>query len=176
MRTPPRTATGRPWSIVGTSCDPHRMRGHNGRSLAPCGFAANHARAMHERHAIAVLALELADGRIGAAALSTDAAMALGECVAQDLARIAPDASRFDLVFAAAHFDPAEALRPGWPLHERLAELHARAPRDGAAGARIVAFGADAEGRVPLPLQADPALQGGPLRVLPLLLAGDGVE
>lgn len=131
---------------------------------------------MPDRHAIAVLALELADGRIGADALSAEAAMELGECVAHDLARIAPEASAFDLVFAGAHFDPAEALRPGWPLHRRLAELHARAPKAGADGARIVAFGADARGDVPQPLQADPALRGGALRVLPLLLAGAGFE
>jgi hypothetical protein len=138
--------------------------------------AANHAAAMPDHHATAVLALELADGGIGVDALSTDAAMELGECLAHDLARIAPEAADFDLVFAGAHFDPAEALRPGWPLHRRLAELHARAPRAGTAGARIVAFGADAQGRVPQPLQAEPDLRGGALRVLPLLLAGDGSE
>jgi hypothetical protein len=131
---------------------------------------------MPDRHAIAVFALELADGGIGAGALGADAAMELGECLAHDLARIAPAASDFDLVFAGAHFDPAEALRPGWPLHRRLSELHARAPKAGADGARIVAFGADAEGRVPQPLQADDGLRGGPLRVLPLLLAGDGAD
>lgn len=128
---------------------------------------------MPDLHATVLLALELADGAIGTDALATDAAMALGECVALDLARIAPDAAACDLVFAAAHFDPAEALRPGWPLHKRLAELHARAPKAGAAGACIVAFGADADGRVPQPLQCDGTLRGGALRVLPVLLVGD---
>jgi hypothetical protein len=131
---------------------------------------------MLDRHATAVLALELADGRIGVDALASEAAMALGECLAHDLARIAPQAEACDLVFAGAHFDPAEALRPGWPLHRRLGELHARAPEAGAAGARIFAFGADAGGRVPQPLQAEAGLRGGALRVLPLLLVGDPSE
>src|SRR5690606_40467220 len=39
-------------------------------------------------------------------------------------------------------------------------------------GPRVVAFGADASGDIPLPLQADPALTGGGLRVLPFILAG----
>jgi hypothetical protein len=126
----------------------------------------------HDATATGLLALELADGAIEVDALATDAAMALAECLALDLARIAPRAAECDLVLAAAHFDPAEALRPGWPLHRRLAELHARAPRDKARAARILAFGADAQGRVPLPLMAEPELRGGALRVLPFLLVG----
>ena len=39
-------------------------------------------------------------------------------------------------------------------------------------GPRVLAFGADAAGAVPLPFQADPALAGGGLRVLPFLLTG----
>ena len=163
------------------------MRGHNGRSLAPRPCVANHAAdTMHDHDATAgapatgFLALELAEacpeqGRrsvVGVDALPPDAAMALAEHLALDLARIAPQASDCDLVFAAAHFDPAEALRPGWPLHRRLAELHARAPREGAGAARIFAFGADARGRVPQPLQTEPELRGGALRVLPFLLVG----
>lgn len=129
---------------------------------------------MHETDATAagLLALELADGAIGVDALATDAAMALAEALAHDLARVAPQAAECDLVLAGAHFDPAEALRPGWPLHRRLGELHARAPRDNATTARIFAFGADADGRVPLPFAAEPELRGGALRVLPFVLVG----
>jgi hypothetical protein len=126
----------------------------------------------HDATAAGLFALELADGAIGIDALATDAAMALAECLAHDLARVAPKAAVCDLVLAAAHFDPAEALRPGWPLHRRLAELHARAPRDKVQTARIFAFGADAQGRVPLPFMAEPELRGGALRVLPFLLIG----
>ena len=154
---------------------PRDAHGHNGRSLAPCLCAANHdAKAMpdHDATATGLLALELAEGAIGVDALATDAAMALAESLALDLARVAPRAADCDLVLAAAHFDPAEALRPGWPLHRRLSELHARAPSANASGARIIAFGADAHGQVPLPLMAEPELRGGALRVLPFLLSG----
>jgi hypothetical protein len=120
-----------------------------------------------------VLALELAGGAVPERpALPPEQAGELATRVGRDLARLVEEVSALDLVLAAAHFDPAEALRPGWPLHRRLQELHARAPgRD--EGPRVVAFGADAAGEVPPPLQAEPALAGGGLRVLPFLLVGD---
>jgi len=123
--------------------------------------------------AIGVLALELAGGTAPArAALSQAEAGALAERVGRDLAQWVPQVRELELSLAAAHFDPAEALRPGWPLHRRLDELRARAPgRED--GPRLLAFGADAQGDVPLPFQADATLAGGNLRILPFLLAGD---
>lgn len=126
------------------------------------------------------LALELVPGsQPGRAALRQTEAGALAERVGRDLATLAGDiATRdlaaLDLVFAGAHYDPAEMLRPGWPLHRRLEELHARAPQ--AAGPRVIAFGADAEGVVPLPLRAELELHGGPLRVVPFLLVGPAAQ
>lgn len=119
-----------------------------------------------------VFALELAGGaEPGRAALAPEQAGELAAAVGRDLAALVDGVSGLELVLAAAHFDPAEALRPGWPLHQRLQELQARAPgRD--SGPRVLAFGADAAGAVPLPFQADPALAGGGLRVLPFLLVG----
>ena len=124
-------------------------------------------------HVLGVLALELAGGEPpGRAALGQAEAGELAALLARDLGELGPDARDLELVFAAAHFDPAEALRPGWPLHRRLEELAQRAPgRD--EGPRLIAFGADAQGDVPLPFRADPDLHGGALRVLPFLLAGD---
>ena len=120
-----------------------------------------------------LLALELTPGSgIARDALAPAEAAQLATRLGRDLAALVPAAGTLDLSLAAAHFDPAEALRPGWPLHRRLKELQARAPgRD--AGARIIAFGADAEGTVPLPFAADAGLRGGSLRVLPFLLRGD---
>ena len=119
-----------------------------------------------------VVALELAGGAApGQPALPPEQAGELAVRVGRDLALLEHGVVDLDLVLAAAHFDPAEALRPGWPLHQRLSELHARAPGRGQ-GPRVLAFGADAAGQVPQPLQADPALAGGGLRVLPFLLAG----
>jgi hypothetical protein len=120
-----------------------------------------------------VIALELAAGSTPQrAALSAAEASGLAEKLGRDLATHAPQVRDLDLVLAAAHFDPAEALRPGWSLHQRLRELHQRAPGRGE-GARLIAFGADDTGDIPMPLQADDGLRGGLLRVVPFLLSGD---
>ena len=119
------------------------------------------------------IALELRDAIAPLhAALPAGAAGDLAVLLGRDLASLAPAVRDCDLAVMAAHFDPAEALRPGWPLHRRVEELLMRAPGQ-AQGPRMVGFGADAHGDVPLPLQADPALAGGALRVLPFVLRGD---
>lgn len=121
------------------------------------------------------LALELVPGsQPGRAALRQSEAGALAGRIGHDLSLLAPQVASLDLVLAGAHYDPAELLRPGWPLHRRLEELHARAPQAG--GPRIIAFGADADGVVPQPLRAEPELHGGPLRVVPFLLVGEAAE
>jgi len=122
------------------------------------------------------MALELSAGSTPLrAALSSKDAGILAERLGRDLAKLVPAVAELDLTLVAAHFDPAEALRPGWPLHKRLEELRQRAPGQPShqAEARLIAFGADAAGDVPMPFQADPALHGGRLRVLPFLLSGD---
>ncbi|WP_202843627.1 hypothetical protein [Luteimonas saliphila] len=120
-----------------------------------------------------VLALELSPGSAPARdALPQADAARLVALLGRDLATLEPQVRALDLCLAAAHFDPAEALRPGWPLHRRLLELRQRAP-GGDATPRLIAFGADAMGAIPLPLVADPTLRGGSLRVLPFLLHGD---
>ena len=123
-------------------------------------------------NALGVVALELAGGeQPGKAALGSEQAGELVALIGRDLTKLVPQVSELDLVFAAAHFDPAEVLRPGLPIHRRLEELQMRAPGRNH-GARLLAFGADANGEIPLPLQADPALTGGALRLLPFVLAG----
>src|SRR5687768_2107299 len=117
------------------------------------------------------LALETATppARLG---LSRDAAQELAQHVADDLQRLLPEAPAFDLGFAALHYDPAELLRPGWPVHAALAGLATRAP--GAGRGRVIAFGLGDDGTPPLPVLApEPALQGGPLRLLPFVLLGE---
>ena len=119
------------------------------------------------------LALELVPGtQPGRAALQQTEAGALAERIGRDLAAHAAEAREMDLVLAATHFDPAEMLRPGWPLHRRLEELHARAPTSDGEAARMIVFGADAHGVVPQPLRAELDLHGSPLRVVPWLLVG----
>ncbi len=123
-----------------------------------------------------VLALELRDGvPPQRAALGADAAGELVALLGRDLAALVPGVRDCDLALMAAHFDPAEALRPGWPLHRRVLELLQRAPGQSDA-ARMIGFGADAAGDVPMPLRCDPHLAGGGLRVLPFVLRGDAAE
>ncbi len=118
------------------------------------------------------LALELsAGGAPNVAALRPAEAGVLVERVGRDLAMLVPEIRELDLALATAHFDPAEALRPGWPLHMRLEELHQRAPGRNS-GPRLIAFGADENGDIPLPFQAADDLRGGPLRLLPFVLTG----
>jgi len=119
-----------------------------------------------------VVALELRDGTPPRhAALDAEAAGELTALLGRDLAALVPAVRDCDLALMAAHFDPAEALRPGWPLHRRVLELLQRAPGD-AASARMIGFGADASGDVPQPLQSEAELAGGGLRVLPFVLRG----
>ena len=124
-----------------------------------------------------VIALELRDGDPPRqAALRADAAGELATRLGRDLAKLAPAAGECDLALFAAHFDPAEVLRPGWPLHRRITELLQRAPGQAVfgqeQGPRIVGFGADPSGEVPQPLQCDATLAGGGLRVMPFILRG----
>ena len=120
-----------------------------------------------------VLALELSPGSaIAHDALQQADAARIAGLMARDIGALVPEVRELDLVFAAAHFDPAEVLRPGWPMHRRLDELRQRAPKAGQ-GPRIIAFGADRDGQVPQPLRAEDELRGGSLRVLPFLFAGE---
>ena len=123
-----------------------------------------------------VIALELRDGAPPLhAALAAEAVGDLVAMLGRDLAALVPGVRDCDLVLLGAHFDPAEALRPGWPLHRRASELLQRAPGQ-AQGARMVGIGADAAGDVPMPLHCDPDLHGGGLRILPFVLHGDAAR
>src|SRR5690606_31978968 len=106
------------------------------------------------------------------AAVARAGAGALAALVAADLAKFAPEAASLDCTLVAAHFDPVELLRPGWPLHQELWQLAAKAPRAPGGGPRILAFGSH-EGRLPGALSPAPEYSGGPLRLLPYVLDGD---
>ncbi len=124
-------------------------------------------------HFFGVIALECThDARIQREALQQADAAALAELLGRDLGALVPAVRDLDLAMAAVHFDPAEVLRPGWPLHARLNELRQRAPQH-AQGPRVIALGADAQGDVPEMLRADVAMRDGVLRVLPFVLGGD---
>ncbi|MFA5683346.1 MAG: hypothetical protein WCZ65_00740 [Lysobacteraceae bacterium] len=123
-------------------------------------------------HSFGVLALELSvDGDAGRVVLERDAAQALSAALGDDLRRLLPGVEALDAGIAAAGFDPAELLRPGWPVHAALGELTTAAP--GRRGGRLIVFGGH-EGRMAAPaLQPDPALAGAALRLLPFSLGGE---
>ncbi len=122
---------------------------------------------------LGALALERSPGSgIGRDAIAQADAGALAALVAADLAGFAPEAAGLDCTLVAAHFDPVELLRPGWPLHQELWQLAAKAPRAPGGGARILAFGSH-EGQLPGALSPAPEHADGPLRLLPFVLDGD---
>lgn len=128
-----------------------------------------------ESTVLGALALELTPGSpVQRDRLDQDQAGRLGMRMAGDLGRFHGEATALDLVLVAAHYDPVELLRPGWPVHRELGQLGARAPGDAVAGegGRVIAFGAH-EGRLPGRLAPDPDFTGGPLRLLPFVLDGD---
>ena len=124
-------------------------------------------------HLLGAFALELAAGsRPARTALPQADAGTLAGYIAEDLAAFAPDAAHLELATIGAHFDAVELLRPGWPVHERLAQLAERAPRGGDGG-RVIAFGAH-DAVLPEGLAPDADFLGGPLRLVPFVLrSGD---
>jgi hypothetical protein len=116
------------------------------------------------------------------AAPAADGAGDLVAMLGRDLATLVPGVRDCDLCLLAAHFDPAEALRPGWPLHQRVprnccsAHPGRRKARACWASARMPRARAACRCRRPRPA-------GGGLRVLPFVLpamprwqAGDALE
>lgn len=125
----------------------------------------------HSTCAYGALALECS-APLAQTSLPRDAAAELAGHIATDLARFLPGVEALDLAIAAAGFDPAELMRPGWPIHHALAELAQRAP--GRGGSRVMGFGHH-EGQMPDHLTPDSALRDGPLRLVPFVLCGDDV-
>lgn len=124
----------------------------------------------------AVLALELTrPAPAMPMVLPTEQAAALVDGVAADLARLLPGVEDAGLALAAALFDPAQLLRPGWPAFAELAELYSRERRTRDAP-QIMAFG-NAGGRMASPvLEPEPGFGGGQFLCAPLVLvAGDAL-
>lgn len=122
-------------------------------------------------HFPAVLALELAPGtRTAQLTFERDAAAAFASKIAADLHRLLPGAEAATLAVAGALYDPAQLLRPGWPIYAALGELAERRPQS--EDAHIIAFGAS-DGRMPVEaLAPEAALASGSLLLIPWLLLG----
>ena len=126
---------------------------------------------------LGALALELCpDAHAAHAALEPAAAAELADGIARDLAVLVPDAATLDLAVLAAHYDPVELLRPGWPLHAALDALALRAPLNterAVDDGRILAFGAR-DGALPEAVPApDADYARGAMRLVPFVLRGD---
>jgi len=117
----------------------------------------------------AALALELSAPAADCHPLSPTQAGDLARLIARDLAGFDPAVGTLSLSTVGAHYDPAQLLRPGWPLFAELDQLSARAPGQ---AARIVAFGAS-DGVLPGLLTPAEEHLGGPLRIMPLVLRGE---
>ncbi|MGD9583001.1 MAG: hypothetical protein AB7V26_04920 [Lysobacterales bacterium] len=129
---------------------------------------------MSEPHTLVpgLLAVELIpDSALPSLALPVESAGLLGEAIADDLLRLLPGCDRLGLAVAAALYDAAQILRPGWPIFTRLGELHGRAQR-GAWQPAVCSFGA-AAALMPDPLlEPDRRLIGSPLLLIPWTLIG----
>ena len=121
------------------------------------------------------IAIELRD--VGAPVRPALPGAIAGEVAAllgRDLSKLVPSVIGCDLALVGVHYDPAEALRPGWPVHRAVQDLLERMPDEGF-GPRTVGFGADAKDQTPESLHADPDFSGGVLRVMPFVLSGAAV-
>ena len=122
-----------------------------------------------------LIAIELREAGIPEhPALSSAAAGEVAALLGRDLAKLVQTELDCDLGLLAVHVDPAEVLRPGWPVHAALEDLLQRMPGE-RMGPRTIGFGADAQGELPEPLRADPDCAGGALRVMPFVLRGEAV-
>ena len=120
-----------------------------------------------------VLALELGEGPAPATRmLPTEAAAALAGFVAGDLVRLLPGVEALGLGLAAALFDQAQLLRPGWPAFSRLAMLYDEHVR-GRDPAAVVAFGTSGDAMVDAALVPESTLDADSLLLLPFTLRGE---
>jgi hypothetical protein len=120
---------------------------------------------------LGVVALELRPGtQARQPHLSQQQAGEWASLLSQDVSRLLSGADQLDFALLAAHYDPVELLRPGWPKHAELERLLSQAPRHGS-DTRVLAFGSDDE--LPDAWRADESLRQGHFRVVPFVLRGD---
>lgn len=127
---------------------------------------------MNPTHGPLVLAVELRTPPEHAFTLPTEQASFLIDAIAADLARLLPGVERLGLAGAGALYDPAQVLRPAWPIFADLAMLY-RGARRGDEAPGVMAFGTAGGRMAQAGLEPDAHLGGGPLLALPLVLVGD---
>lgn len=120
-----------------------------------------------------LLALELLPERAPVSlTLPAESVAGLSDVIASNLLRLLPGVDKLGLAIAAALYDQAQILRPGWPIFDELARLYQRS-QSADSGASIACFGA-AAGRMPAArLEPERSLIGSPLMLLPWVLKGE---
>ncbi|GMU43555.1 MAG: hypothetical protein AMXMBFR25_15410 [Lysobacterales bacterium] len=121
-----------------------------------------------------VLALELvADKTPQRRLLQREVAEGLNDAMGTQLARFLPHEHQYGFAWSGALYDPAQLLRPGFPLHAELEHLFHAGQRHGLAAGHCLVL-CEREGRMPTArLEPDPELGAGSLFAIPIVLTGD---
>lgn len=120
-----------------------------------------------------VLALEpVAEAQPQRRMLTRPVAEGLNDAMGAQLARFLPSGHDYGFAWSAALYDPAQLLRPGFPVHQELEHLFAAGQRHGLAAGHCLVL-CEREGRMPTArLEPDPALGSGTLYTIPIALTG----
>lgn len=124
-------------------------------------------------HIRLLIGIETEPGPMPGRTLARPACEGLADALATDLARLAPKADTSLLVVAGTLLEPADVLRPGFPVWQALESLVRSVAPDPGGGGRVLAIGAH-DGRLPEPrLQPPDTPPSGQLLIVPLLLVAD---
>ncbi len=96
----------------------------------------------HHIHIRLLAGLEISPEGDGRRRLGRADSEALAEAVANDLARIIPEAAEGMLSVAGALFEPGELLRPGWPAWQAMTEIADSLIQRQGLASRLMALGA----------------------------------
>ena len=120
-----------------------------------------------------VLALEPVAGALPQRHLLTRAtAEGLMAAMGAQLARFLPPEHDYGFVWSAALYDPAQLLRPGFPVHQELGNLFLAGQRAGVAAGHSLTL-CERDGRMPTALlEPDVAIGGGTLFTIPVAITG----
>jgi hypothetical protein len=119
------------------------------------------------------LVVELKEGVQARTVLERPPAAALANALSVELARHLDGLDGLGLCWMAACFDVAQLLRPQFPIYTELRQMYQAGLRDPLAEPQVMTLCA-LRGVAPSPvLQPDPALAGGSLLYLPLVVIGD---